>query len=53
MRGADSKQEVMFSYISPEERVPKNNPLRPIKAMVAEALEQLDRGLEKRYSQTG
>jgi transposase len=53
MRGADSKQEAMFSYISPEERVPKNHPLRPIKAMVAEALEQLDRGLEKRYSQTG
>ena len=34
MRGADSKQEAMFSYISPEERVPKNHPLRPIKVVV-------------------
>lgn len=53
MRGVDSKQEGMFSYISPELRVPRNHPLRPIRAMVSEALEGLDRRLEKLYSQTG
>lgn len=53
MRGADSKQEGMFSYVSPEARVPAKHPLRPIRAMVAEALVQMDRKLEKLYSETG
>jgi len=53
MRGVDSKQAGMFSYISPEERIPKNHPLRPIRAIVSEALVQLDRKLERLYSQTG
>src|SRR6185437_9460448 len=53
MRGADSKQDGMFSYISPEERVPAKHPLRPIRGMISEALVQIDRKLEKLYSQTG
>lgn len=53
MRGADSKQEGMFSYISPEARVPEKHPLRPIRAMIYEALVQMDSKLEKLYSQTG
>jgi transposase len=53
MRGVDSKQAGLFSYLSPEERIPKNHPLRPIRAIVAEALVQLDGKLEKLYSQTG
>lgn len=53
MRGADSKQEGMFSYISPEARVPAKHPLRPIRAMISEVLVQMDKRLEKLYSQTG
>lgn len=53
MRGADSKQEAMFSYVSPEARVPAKHPLRPIRAMIAEALAQMDGRFEKLYSQTG
>lgn len=53
MRGADSKQEGMFSYVSPESRIPALHPLRPIRAMVAEALVQLDRKLEKLYASSG
>jgi transposase len=53
MRGTDSKQEAMFSYVSPEGRIPPKHPLRPIKAMVSEALAQMDRKFEKLYSQTG
>src|SRR2546422_6828888 len=34
MRGEDNKQEAMFSYVSPEKRVPTDHPLRPIRAMV-------------------
>jgi transposase len=53
MRGVDSKQSGMFSYLSPEERVPKNHPLRPIRAMVSEALSQLDKEIAGLYSHTG
>ena len=34
MRGEDPKQEAMFSYVSPEQRVPLDHPLRPIREMV-------------------
>ena len=29
MRGPDTQQAGMFSYLSPEERVPATHPLRP------------------------
>jgi hypothetical protein len=38
MRGKDTQQSAMFSYISPERRVPADHPLRPIRAMVDMAL---------------
>jgi transposase len=53
MRGADSKQEGMFSYVSSESRIPLRHPLRPIRAMVGEALLHLDRKLEKLYASGG
>ena len=33
MRGEDPKQEAMFSYVSPEQRVPLDSPRRPIREM--------------------
>jgi transposase len=53
MRGEDSNQEAMFSYVSPEARVPVKHPLRPIRAMISEARAQMDGRFEKLYSQTG
>ena len=41
MRGADHQQSGMFSYISAEHRVPKNHPLRAIRAMVDVALRNI------------
>jgi len=38
MRGADSKQEAMLNYVSPEARVPVKHPLWSIRAMISEAL---------------
>ena len=43
MRGADIQQDTLFSTVIPEERVPKDHPLRPIRQMVNEALAKLDR----------
>ena len=41
MRGDDVQQEAMFSYLSPEARVPRDHPLRPIRDMVNKALAEL------------
>jgi hypothetical protein len=41
MRGKDDQQLDVFSYVSPEQRVPQDHPLRPLGAMTDEALQQL------------
>jgi transposase len=53
MRGDDQRQSGMFSYISPEKRVPKGHPLRPIREMVDRALEELSPRFETLYARTG
>ena len=53
MRGHDTQQSSMFSYLSPEQRVPTAHPLRPIRAMVDEALKSLSPGFNRIYSAFG
>jgi transposase len=53
MRGTDTQQSGMFSYLSPEERVPEKHPLRPIRQMTDEALKGLSAKLNELYSITG
>jgi len=53
MRGAFSDQGGMFSYISPEARVPKNHPLRKIRELVRGVLGDLDRSLARLYASEG
>jgi transposase len=53
MRGVDHQQQKMFSYISPESRVPRDHPLRPIKKMVQKALDDLSSDFSEMYSSTG
>jgi transposase len=53
MRGADEKQEAMFSYISPEKRVPADHPLRPIRVMVDQVLKEMSRRFARLYAQVG
>ena len=53
MRGDDLHQAEMFSYISPEQRVPYDHPLRPIRKMVDEILVDLSPRLKKLYSKIG
>ena len=38
MRGHDEQTTHMFSYLSPEQRVPANHPLRAVRALTDEAL---------------
>jgi transposase len=53
MRGYDSQQSAAFSYLSPEERVPANHPLRPVRIMLDAALVKLSPVFEQMYSSTG
>lgn len=53
MRGDDVHQTEMFSYISPEQRVPKDHPLRPIRKMVDEVLIELSPQFDSLYSKIG
>ncbi len=53
MRGDDNRQEGMFSYISPEKRVPADHPLRPIRKMVDEILKEMSPRFAKLYSDVG
>jgi transposase len=53
MRGDDEQQGAVFSYIGLEERVPKDHPLRAIRAMTDEALRTLDQEFEALYARGG
>ncbi len=53
MRGTDSQQAAMFSYLSPEQRVPPDHPLRPIRAMAETVLQGLSPQFAPLYSHTG
>ena len=53
MRGDDVQQEAMFSYLSPEARVPREHPLRPIRDMVNKALAELSGEFQAMYSREG
>lgn len=53
MRGDDIHQDAMFSYLSPEARVPQDHPLRPLRQMVNQALGELSRDFQAMYSREG
>lgn len=53
MRGEDIQQNDLFSYGSLEERVPGDHPLRPVRAMVDEALKALDGRFDEIYGEDG
>src|SRR5215510_5742377 len=53
MRGIDATQSAMFSYVSPERRIPKDHPLRLVRALCDIALKALSREFERMYSDIG
>ena len=53
MRGADHQQSTMFSYISAEQRVPREHPLRAIRVMADTALKELGPRFEAIYASSG
>src|SRR5262249_40266893 len=53
MRGGDGQQAGMFSYVSPERRIPADHPLRPGREMTDEVLRQLSPRFARLYPKTG
>src|ERR1700686_3514194 len=53
MRGLDHQQAAMFSYLSPEQRVPSDHPLRAISQITDTLLTQMSRLFARMYSQIG
>ena len=53
MRGNDPKQDGIFSYVSPEQRVPAEHPLRPLRTMVDDILKEMSPRFAKLYADRG
>jgi len=53
MRGDDRKADDLFSYIRPEQRVPADHPLRPLREMVDVVLRELSPEFARLYSPIG
>jgi transposase len=53
MRGIDYQQGDMFSYLSPEQRVRKDHPLRAVRAMTDEILEGMSPLFDAMYAEGG
>jgi transposase len=53
MRGDERVQDSMFSYLTLEERVPPDHPLREIRTLTDGVLQSLDPELAKLYAATG
>jgi transposase len=53
MRGTERQQGTMFSYVSLEERIPADHPLRPVRATVDRALVALSPRFDALYADDG
>ena len=53
MRGDDRESGSLFSYVDLEARVPQDHPLRPMRALVDAALEEMRPRLDGLYAWTG
>jgi transposase len=53
MRGIDHQQVDMFSYLSPEQRVRKDHPLRAVRTMTDQILERMSPLFDAMYAEGG
>jgi transposase len=53
MRGEDRQQGAMFSYLSPEQRVPRDHPLRAIRELVDAVIGELSGEFARLYAANG
>jgi transposase len=53
MRGDHREPDSIFSYVSPEQRIPKEHPLRAIRTLVDAVLGDMSRGFDRMYATIG
>ena len=53
MRGEDLQQQAMYSYLSPEQRVPANHPLRAVRQMTDRILHEMSSVFARMYARMG
>jgi len=53
MRGADIQQTALFSYLSPDDYIPQDHPLRTIKQLLEPMLRELSPRFDRMYSAFG
>ena len=53
MRGRDDQQVSVFSYVSAEERIPPDHPLRAIRRTVDEVLKAMSKEFDALYAESG
>src|SRR4249920_3010467 len=53
MRGDDRQPDAMFSYVSAEQRVPADHPLRAIRALVDDVLRDMSLEFDGLYARAG
>ena len=53
MRGIENKQRSIFSYVSQEDRIPQNHPMRKLREMIDPILEKMSPQFNKMYADLG
>jgi len=53
MRGPENKQDKLFSYVSQEDRIPQNHPMRKMRELIDPILQKMSPQFEKMYAETG
>jgi transposase len=53
MRGEDRRQDILFSYVSIEDRIPADHPLRAMRSLVEPVLTALSPRFQTMYSTIG
>jgi hypothetical protein len=53
MRGDDRQPDAMFSYVSAEQRVPADHPLRAVRALVDDVLREMSPEFDGLYARVG
>ncbi len=53
MRGGDQQPDAMFSYVSMEDRIPQDHPLRAMRTLVDAVLQEMSARFSLMYAKTG
>ncbi len=53
MRGIENKENSMFSYVSQEDRIPRDHPMRKLREMIDPILKKMSPQLNRMYAEVG